>query len=277
LADNFVGRRGTADADVGKYRFLGNFVKALEGRDRLIVALDVPTADEAVRLMTELEGSVSFYKVGLQLLLAGGWERVAALVARKGGSVFLDTKLPDDIPNTIASAVRACTASKVVKLLTLSGQVTPRTVAAAREGRGGSPEPRLLVVPYLSSMDASDLAATDGPPSAADVNELIVRRGREAVAAGCDGVVVSGDAIAAVRASLPDVVIVSPGIRPRGSSADDQKRVTTPADAIRMGADYLVVGRPILRMATAEERRRAAQAVIDEIDNARRARHGAAH
>jgi orotidine-5'-phosphate decarboxylase len=116
-------------------------------------------------------------------------------------------------------------------------------------------------------MDASDLTEVAGA-GADDVASHILARGREALEAGCDGLVVSGDAIATVRRELPEVLIVSPGIRPRGFAADDQKRITTPADAIRMGADLLVVGRPILRAPTPGERRRVAQDVIDEIDGA---------
>jgi orotidine-5'-phosphate decarboxylase len=234
----------------------------MTGKDRLIVALDVPTVDEALRAVERLD-NVSFFKVGLQLFITGG---LPALLERlRGRQVFVDLKVPGDISNTIAAVVDFCVDSNVT-FLTLSESMPPPAIAAARRTRDAkqTDRPKFLTVPFLSSLDAGDLRTTADGES--DLNAFIVSRARAALLAGCDGVIVSGDAIGVCRRVLPaPTILVSPGIRPAGAPADDQKRHTTPAHAIRLGADYLVVGRPIMKDSNPRD---AAQRVIEEIDKA---------
>lgn len=236
------------------------------GADRLIVALDVSDHESALAIVEELD-NVSLFKIGLQLFLSGD---ILALLkklqdAREGeGGVFIDLKLSGDIGNTISRFIERSAALNV-KFVTLAEAVpTSRTIATiqvARETRGDNAYPRLLMVPMLSSLDGGDLPEHPGGSSS-----FIVSRGREMLDHGCDGLIVSGEAIRACRREFQsDVDLVSPGIRPEGFPAQDHKRCTTPAQAIEYGADYLVVGRPILQ---APNRRLAAQNIIDEIDNA---------
>ena len=233
------------------------------GKDRLIVALDVDTHQQAFDLVHQLD-NVSFFKVGLQLFMAGdvlGLIKTLQESRNVEGGVFIDLKLAGDIGNTIKHFVAACMTVNV-KFITFVEAVptalTLSTLRAARDVRGSSHYPRLLMVPLLSSMDADDLGGTDP-------TEHIVARGRDTLAYGCDGLIVSGDAIAACRATFPDVEIVSPGIRPLGWPSDDQRRHTTPRDAILLGSDYLVVGRPITGH---DSPRDAAEGIIAEIDEA---------
>ena len=233
----------------------------LTGKDRLIVALDVPSVDEALTIVEQLD-NVSFFKVGLQLFMTGGLPTLLQALRQK--RVFVDLKVPGDISNTISGVVDLCVSMKVT-FLTLSESMPPpaiRSARAAREARQ-SQDPKLLTVPFLSSLDAADL-----PSVAAGENDLetfILKRAHAAVEAGCDGMIASGQAIQVCRRAFPSTIIVSPGIRPAGASTDDHKRHTTPAEAIRLGADYLVVGRPILK---APDPRGAASRIIDEIDAA---------
>jgi orotidine-5'-phosphate decarboxylase len=142
----------------------------------------------------------------------------------------------------------------------------PAAIEAAKRARGTHPGPRFLTVPFLSSLDEKDLAAVVPAGSNLSVEEYIFTRADAALRAGCDGIIASGEAISVCRRRFgPSVVLVSPGIRPAGSSTDDHKRHTTPADAIRLGADYLVVGRPIVQ---AQNPRESAGQIIQEIDNA---------
>jgi orotidine-5'-phosphate decarboxylase len=236
-------------------------VSHLTGKDRLIVALDVPTVDEALTLVEQLD-NVSFFKVGLQLFITGGLPTLLQSLKQK--QVFVDLKVPGDIANTIAAVVNFCVNMKV-KFLTLSESMPLPAIRSARDARDArqSEDPKLLTVPFLSSLDATDL-----PDIAAGENDLetfILKRAHAAVEAGCDGMIASGQAIHVCRRAFPSTIIVSPGIRPEGASTDDHKRHTTPAEAIRLGADYLVVGRPILK---APDPRGAAARVIDEIDGA---------
>jgi orotidine-5'-phosphate decarboxylase len=152
-----------------------------------------------------------------------------------------------------------------VRFLTLSESMPLSAIKGAKAARDkhGSKNPELLTVPFLSSLDRDDLRAMTGSD---DITTHILARAGAALAAGCDGVVASGQEIRLCRTSFPDTIIVSPGIRPIGSSVDDHKRFTTPSEAIRLGADYLVVGRPILNSGTP---RKVAEAIIDEIEQAR--------
>lgn len=231
------------------------------GAERLIVALDVPTVDEALRAVKDLD-NVSFFKVGLQLFMAGGLPTL--LQSLRGKRVFVDLKVPGDISNTIGAVIDLCVAHDVT-FLTLSESMPPaaiRAAAAARHARGSSL--KLLTVPFLSSLDADDLLEAMGTADSLETH--VLKRAKRAIDAGCDGVIASGAAIQWCRAAFPHpTLIVSPGIRPAGAATDDHKRHTTPGDAIRLGADYLVVGRPILR---ASDPRGAADRVIREIDAA---------
>lgn len=225
--------------------------------DRLILPLDAPTADDAKELVRRVEGAVTFFKVGFILQMAGGQELVEWLIGR-GHKVFLDYKY-FDIEETVKQAVRRI-ASLGVAFLTIHGNA--RIIRAAVEGRGDSPL-RLLAVTVLTSLDASDIRDMGFPCS---LDELVLHRAKNALDAGCDGIVASGREAAAIRAATGDgLTIVTPGIRPAGSNAGEQKRAVTPTDAIRAGADYLVVGRPIR---DARDPRTAAVEIIAEIERA---------
>lgn len=238
----------------------------LTGKDRLIVALDVPTHEQALAVVDALD-NVSFFKVGLELFLAGDLLGFIQKIQEKRsgeGGVFVDLKLSGDIGNTISRFVCASQALNV-KFITLVESVpyalTVATIKAALDARGAHQrDPRLLMVPLLSSLDSVDLGG-------ADATAHILTRGKKLLDDGCDGLIVSGTAIENCRKRFPDAVIVSPGIRPASASADDHKRCATPRDAIRRGADYLVVGRPILNV-PGGDRRGAAQKIIDEVDEA---------
>ena len=240
----------------------------LKGQDRLIVALDVSTHDEAFRLVDDLT-NVSFFKVGLQLLMSGDlFGFLGKLQQRRNGGVFVDLKLSGDIGNTITELVKACMALNV-KFITLvqsnPESITIRTLATARDARGDNQHPRLLMVPLLSSLNESDLRDLGIPD---DPTEFIISHGGKLLDNGCDGLIVSGKEIKSCRKAFPDIDIVSPGIRPAGSGTDDHKRHTTPKDAIHFGADYLVVGRPITKPTKSTPPKEAAQRIIDEIDQA---------
>jgi len=207
-------------------------------RDKLIVALDLPSAEAARALVDRLGSEVSFYKVGLELLFSGGLA-LAKDLKSSGKRVFLDMKLLD-IGNTIERAV-ATAAQLGVDFLTVHGHDT-KTLDAAVKGRGTAPL-KLLAVTVLTSLDAGDLAEQGTTMQPA---ELVLKRARLAHAAGFDGVISSGHEAAAVRAVTgPGFLIVTPGIRLPGGAAGDQTRITTPEKALADGANHLVVGRPI--------------------------------
>jgi orotidine-5'-phosphate decarboxylase len=226
----------------------------IPARDRLIVALDVPSVAEAEAMIARLGGSVTFYKIGLQLIFAGGLP-LAERLARADKKVFLDAKLLD-IDNTVAGAVSSIAAMGVT-FLTIHAY--PQAMRAAVAARGNAPL-KLLAVTVLTSMDENDIAAAG---YAGKVSDLVARRVADAKAAGIDGIVASPAEAAAIRRIVgPEVAIVTPGIRPPGAAAGDQKRVAEPAEAIRAGADYLVVGRPITG---ATDPRAAADTIVAEI------------
>jgi len=227
---------------------------AIEPRDRLIVGLDLPTLTEAEAMVDRLGEAVSFYKIGLQLVFAGGLG-FAEKLAGAGKKIFLDVKLLD-IDNTVASAVENI-ARMGMTFVTIHAY--PKAMRAAVQARGDSPL-GLLGVTVLTSMDEADLAAAG---YAGTIEELVVQRARDAGEAGMDGIVCSPVEVAKVRAAVGSGVrLITPGIRPAGAAAGDQKRVTTPADAIRAGADHLVVARPIIR---ADDPRSAAESIQAEI------------
>ena len=223
-------------------------------RDRLIVALDLADVAAAEKLVAELGPSVSFYKVGMELAYGGGFALIERL-AGQGKQVFVDLKL-HDIPNTVERAV-----ARIARLgaTFLTVHAYPQTMRAARAGAQGS-RLKLLAVSVLTSCDDADLAEAG---YALGVKALVARRGAQARAAGIDGLVASPAEAAMLRAALgPTMLIVTPGVRPAGATAGDQKRVATPGQAIADGADYLVVGRPITQ---AGDPRAAAEAIVAEI------------
>lgn len=229
----------------------------LEARERLIVALDVPSVAVAEATVARLGDSVRFYKIGYQLAFAGGLPFADRLIAA-GKQLFLDLKL-HDIGNTVAKGVESV-AQMGATFLTVHAY--PQTMKAAMEGKRGS-KLRILAVTVLTSYDDADLAAAGYEMS---VKELAVARAAQARDTGVDGLVCSAEEAASLRAIMgPGMVLVTPGIRPAGSASGDQKRIMTPARAIGAGADYLVVGRPVLE---ARDPRTAADAIVAEIEQA---------
>ncbi|BBK34735.1 orotidine-5'-phosphate decarboxylase [Stella humosa] len=228
--------------------------RRIDPRDRLIVALDLPTVAEAEAMVRRIGPAAGFYKIGLQLLFAGGIDLVRRLVG-EGHQVFIDAKFLD-IPETVRKAVESV-ARLDATFLTLHAD--PRTCRAAIEGRGDSAL-KLLFVTVLTSVGNADLQREGFSRGLAD---LVLDRVDMVLAAGGDGVVASGAEAAAIRARAgAGLTIVTPGIRPAGTDAQDQKRVATPAAAIAAGADYLVVGRPVT---TASDPAAAAAAIVEEI------------
>lgn len=227
--------------------------RVARARQRIIVALDVPTLPEALALVAELRGQVGGFKVGLELCTAVGVPPVVEAISAAGGRVFLDLKFKD-IPNTVAGAVRTVVTNfgEGVRMLTLhcdGGSAMLR--AAVEAARTAAPAPPLLLgVTVLTSLDAAALRKDLG--IAAMVEEQVVRLARLAQAAGLDGVVASPHEVAAIkRACGPDFLTVTPGVRPAWSAAGDQRRTLGPAEAVRAGADVLVIGRPITAAALA--------------------------
>jgi orotidine-5'-phosphate decarboxylase len=226
----------------------------LQPRDRLIVALDVPSIREANAIVEKLGDSVAFYKIGYQLAFERGVPLAADLV-RAGKRVFLDMKL-HDIGNTVARGVETV-ARLGVTFLTVHAY--PQTMRAAVEARTGSGL-KILAVTVLTSYDDADLAEAGYTVS---VEQLVAERAKQAHDFGIDGIVCSAEEAAPLRLMVgTDMLLVTPGIRPAGSALGDQKRVTTPAHAIGAGADYLVVGRPII---AAADPKAAADAIVAEI------------
>jgi orotidine-5'-phosphate decarboxylase len=231
---------------------------SLDPRERLIVALDVPSVREAEALVAGLGESVLFYKIGYQLAFAGGID-FARVLASAGKQIFLDLKL-HDIGNTVAKGVESV-ARLGATFLTVHAY--PQTMHAAVDARAGS-NLRLLAVTVLTSYDDADLAAAGYDFT---VSELVAERAAQAHDVGIDGLVCSGEEAAALRPIVgASMVLVTPGIRPAGADAGDQKRIMTPAAAIAAGADYLVVGRPVI---AAPDPKAAAEAIVAEIADAK--------
>jgi orotidine-5'-phosphate decarboxylase len=207
-------------------------------RERLIVALDLPSVGAAEAMIDRLGETIAFYKIGYQLAFAGGLPLAQAL-ARAGKHVFLDMKL-HDINNTVARGVESV-ARMGVTFLTIHAY--PQTMKAAADAKAGS-SLKLLAVTVLTSYDDIDLNEAG---YALGIDELVADRAKRAHDLGVDGIVCSAGETAALRLMVGnDMVLVTPGIRPAGNQRGDQKRVVTPANAIAAGADYLVVGRPII-------------------------------
>ncbi len=236
---------------------------ATVARDRLILALDVPSADEAVRLMQQVGDAVSFVKIGLELYTAAGPDIVKRALGL-GKRVFLDLKFLD-IDETVRRAT-ARVADLGVDLLTV--HANRKALAAAVAGRGHRPL-KLLAVTVLTNFDSDDLRDMGVQWGVAD---LVAARAKLAAEVGCDGVVASGEEPAAIRRTVGStLLIVTPGIRPAGKGVDDHARPTTPTQSIKAGSDYLVVGRPIR---DADDPRTAAEAIVAEMQAAFDARLG---
>ncbi len=225
-----------------------------DARDRLIVALDLPTVEDARAMVQRIGGEATFYKVGLELIYCGGLDLVAELVDA-GKKVFLDAKL-HDIGNTV-SAATARIETLGATLLTV--HAFPQTIAAAAAGRRGD-SPKILGVTVLTSWNDAD-AADAG--YALNVDDLVRRRAKQILDHGADGVICAPTDVGAVRGIVGGgALIVTPGVRPKGSDAGDQKRIATPGEAVALGADHIVVGRPVTR---ADDPARAAALILEEV------------
>ncbi|MDX1442135.1 MAG: orotidine-5'-phosphate decarboxylase [Gammaproteobacteria bacterium] len=228
--------------------------KPINNQDRLICALDVPDADSARALVNELGDSVSFYKIGLELCMAGGYFELLDWLVAQDKKVFVDLKF-FDVPATVGAAIERLS-HRGATFATVHGNQAIMEAAAEKKGDLG-----ILAVTVLTSLDRGDL---DDLGFQCNVEELVLSRARRALEAGCDGVVSSGLEAEKLRASIDHrLMVVTPGIRPVDNRPeDDQKRVVSPTDAFRNGADYIVVGRPIRGAA---EPRAAAEAIQQEI------------
>lgn len=226
-------------------------------RDRLIFALDAPDRTEAVAWMDRLGDSVSFYKIGLELLSGGDYFQVLDELAKRGKKIFADLKF-HDVPATVAGAVRGLAGRPITFATVHCDSRAMLEAAAAAKGAL-----RLLAVTVLTSNDANDLAALGVAGEPADV---VIERARLAQIAGIDGVVCSGADLPRLRDALGrDLLTVCPGIRPAGPSGDDQKRTVDVPTAFAQGADYIVVGRPIRH---APDPRAAAEGIVQQIEQA---------
>lgn len=226
-------------------------------RERLIVGLDVPTVREAEKIVGTLGDDILFYKIGYQLAFAGGLE-FARELAQSGKKIFLDMKLLD-IDNTVASGVENI-AKMGMSMLTLHAY--PKAMRAAVKAAEGSGL-CLLGVTVLTSMDEQDLVDAGYEY---DPHTLVLKRAEQARIAGMGGIVCSAEEASAVRKVIgPDMALVTPGIRPAGADKGDQKRVMTPADALKAGSSHLVVARPIVK---AEDPKAAARAILAEMATA---------
>jgi orotidine-5'-phosphate decarboxylase len=232
--------------------------------ERLVLALDVPSTEQAAEVVEALRGRVGQFKIGLELFTSCGPQFVGSLAAQ-GEKIFLDLKF-HDIPNTVRAASRAAAALGVAMFNVHAGggiKMMEAALEGAREGSGNSAMPRVLGVTVLTSLAAADLAVlgiTETP------DQLVVRLARLAQQAGLHGVVASAREAAEIREACgAGFLIVTPGIRPAASQAQDQARIATPAAAIRAGADFLVMGRPITQV---PDRAGAAAAAVKEIEAA---------
>jgi orotidine-5'-phosphate decarboxylase len=222
--------------------------------ERLIVALDVPDLERARGLVEALDGVASFFKLGPWLQLSPGFDRFVDELLGAGRKIFLDVKL-GDIPETMKGGARAA-AGRGISILTIHGnaEVSDEAMRAAVEGKAGS-ELKVVAVTVLTSL---------GGANQAEVEALALARARRALECGCDGVIASGHEARAIKAQAgaAPFLVITPGIRPHAAATGDQKRVVTPAQAIAAGADYLVVGRPIIHQPDPAE---AARRILDEM------------
>ncbi len=236
----------------------------IDAKPRLIVALDVPTVVEARALVAELGSLVSFYKIGLTLQWDPDLTRYIGELIAGGARVFVDFKYSDIGESMRGGVAGAARAGATFVTLQGSGGVNRASLEAAVAGRGDS-DLKLLLVTFLTSLSATDLQGLSG-----SIEDVVLDRVRAAWDAGIDGVIASGREAQAIREMVGgDFLIVTPGIRPQSATTDEHQRAVTPGAAIAAGADYLVVGRPILR---ARDRRAAAAAIVDEMEEAFEAR-----
>ena len=219
---------------------MGEIPRAIPRRERLIVALDVPTAADARALVETLGGTVRFYKIGLELFTSGGYHELLDWLVKRGNRVFADLKLYD-IPQTVRRAV-ANLRGRGVGFLTVHGNRAIMQAAAQEKG-----DVKILAVTVLTSLDQRDLEEMGYRGEVGQlVPQLVLLRAGGALAAGCDGVIASGLEASGIKSKYgATLLVVTPGIRPAGGEMADQKRTVDVAQAFRNGADYIVVGRPI--------------------------------
>ena len=229
----------------------------LNARERLIVGLDLASLKEAERMVARLGDAVSFYKIGFELALSGGIP-FAADLAHSGKKIFLDLKL-HDIGNTVA---RAAERAAELGMTFLTVHAYPRTMRAAAEGRGKSAL-KILGVTVLTSWDENDVRDAG---FSLGLRDLVAKRAGQAIDAGIDGLISSPMEAGSLRKQVGrSLLIVTPGVRPAGSAAGDQKRVMTPGDAIKAGADHVVAARPVI---AAPDPKAAAEAIVRDIEAA---------
>ena len=247
-------------------------------KDRIIMALDVGDRDTALPLVDELEGHISFFKIGYQLFVAEGMSFVDELVERKK-RIFLDLKM-DDVGATITLAVEAI-AKHDVYFLTIHGNSATARAALKGRSRSNREFPNILSLTLLTSLDSTDLrdlGVIGEHAKCKSLDEYVDWRAQQAIDARCDGLIAAGENVGRLRAKYPDTLIVTPGIRLRSDGSDDHKRPATPRQAIAHGADYLVIGRPI-RDVESGKRLDVVERVAKEIDlgleeRNRETRHG---
>jgi orotidine-5'-phosphate decarboxylase len=231
-------------------------------KNRIIFPLDVPDLNKALELVEILKDDVGVFKIGLELFVRSGPRAVEAVKERSSAAIFLDMKF-HDIPETVKGAIRSASALGV-EFVTVHTEGGSSLIKAVVEGSGG--KTKVLGVTVLTSLSKDDLIEAGFDPKFKDASALVAARARLAKSAGCAGIVCSGLEAGLVKKELgKDFLVITPGIRPKDSPPDDQKRLSTPYEAIYNGADYIVVGRPIRN---AQDPRKAASLIAEELGRA---------